>query len=186
MRKKSTFNKFVNTLKKRLLYVFIFVFSTLLLILPLYFKDQLHYLGAFGLFGLFLINLLGSATIFVPAPVILSVGVAGNIYNPLIVALVSSLGSSLGESTGFLFGHSTRELFKLKHDHKLLYKFFIHIFHKHGAIVIILFSIIPNPLIDGIGIFAGFTGYSLKKFILLVFIGRLIRNIFVAYLGHAL
>ena len=39
---------------------------------------------------------------------------------------------------------------------------------------------------DGVGILVGMSGYSIKKFLLIVFAGRFLRNLFIAYLGSRL
>lgn len=178
-KKKNTF------FQSNAFFLLLFTIATIGVILPIYFRDQLLELTSFGLIGLFLINFLGSATIFFPAPVILSVGIAGNLYNPLLVALVASLGSALGEGTGYLFGYSSREIMRLRS--KKLTNHMIHfLFEKYGWIGVILFSLVPNPVIDGVGILAGLAGFSLWRFVLFVFIGRLVRNIVVAQLGASL
>jgi membrane protein YqaA with SNARE-associated domain len=157
----------------------IFVVSTVLIFLPLFFRLQLEAFKSLGLFGIFLINFFGSATLFLPAPAILSVGVGVEVYGALEVVLLSSIGSSLGEGVGFLFGYSSREVLNLK-KHKLLYYLGDYFFKKYGDAIIVIFSFIPNPIVDGVGIIAGLASYSFKRFLMLVFIGRLLRNILIA------
>lgn len=170
---------------QRAFFIVIFLLSTCLILTPLFFKNFLLQVQTFGLAGIFLINFFSSATLFLPAPGILSVVVGGNIYNPFIVALLASLGSALGESVGFLFGYSSHKVINFE-KHKLFYHLLSFTFKRYGVLMVFLFSLIPNPLFDGIGILAGLSGFSPRKFILVVFAGRLIRNIAISYLGHYL
>jgi membrane protein YqaA with SNARE-associated domain len=167
----------------KLFFTILFIVSTIAIILPLFFKDELRHVESFGLFGLFLINFFSTATLFLPSPGILSVIVAANIYNPVLVVLLASLGSSLGEGVGFLFGHSTVQVINGQ-KHKILYHLNRFIFQKYGLPLIVFASAIPNPLVDGVGILAGAAGYPLHKFLIAVFLGRILRHIgLVLYFG---
>lgn len=179
-KKQKIQNKFLN---QKTTAIALFVFTTFLIFLPLFFKIHISNFKSLGLLGIFLLNLLSSAALFFPAPVFLSVGVGGHYFNPILVAFAASLGSSLGEGVGYLFGDSGGKLFDFK-KRKVLYFLMHTLFEKYGAFIIFLFSLIPNPFIDGIGIFAGASSYPLKKFIIIVFIGRLVRNLILATAGH--
>lgn len=171
--------------KKKLLYSFMFVLSILIILLPVLFRTRFEEFKTLGLIGIFIVNFLGSATIFLPTPSILSVGIGGNLYNPFAVAIFASFGSSLGESVGYLFGHSSKEVLNLK-KHKILYYLNDYIFKRYGTLAILVFSFIPNPFFDGIGILVGMSSFSLKKFVAIVFVGRFFRNLLIAYLGAKL
>ena len=159
----------------------ILIVSILIIGLSFYFRDELSKFSSLGLLGIFLINLIGSATLFVPAPGIATVVAGGFLYNPLFVAIVSALGSAVGDLVGYALGHSGKEvLFK---NHPFWYKVLKETFHKFAAIFIIFFSFIPNPIFDFVGIFAGVFHYSLYKFLVYVLIGRFLRNLLLAGIG---
>lgn len=164
----------------RKLYFLLLVALGIVLFLPVFFQVKFHALRSFGLVGVFLINLFGSATVFLPAPGLLSVGISATQSNPLLVAIVGALGASLGEGTTFLFGYTSNKFFKLE-KHKWIKKFKNKVFDRWGAGVILIFAFIPNPLFDGIGMLAGISKYPIKRFLLLTFIGRLFRYIVIAY-----
>ncbi len=164
------------------LYFTLLILLGFILFLPVFFQIRFHSLRSFGLIGVFFINFFGSATIFLPAPGLLSVGISATQSNPFLVALIGAIGASLGESTTFLFGYTSNKFFNLE-KHKWLKKFKKNVFDKYGEIVILAFAFIPNPLFDGIGMIAGVSKYPVKKFILLTFIGRLCRYIVIAYLS---
>ncbi len=165
---------------KRVSFILIFVLSTVLMLLPVFYKVQFQHFKSLGLLGIGLINFFGSATVFLPSPAILSVGIGGTLYNPLLVAFVSAVGSSLGESTGFLFGYSGEKVIDDKKP-GLFYKLYQFVFEKYGAYILIFMAFIPNPLFDAVGIFAGVAQYPIKKFLLYVFIGRFARDIIISF-----
>lgn len=146
-----------------------------------YFRDELSHFSSLGLLGIFIVNIIGSATLFLPAPAIASVVAGGFLYNPISVAIVSALGSAIGDMVGFLLGHSGKEIFLKKNS--FWYKILKDTFHRFGALFIIVFSFIPNPIFDAVGIFAGVFSYSPIKFFFYVLVGRFLRNLLLAYLG---
>lgn len=165
-------------------YLVLFFLSLGMIMVSFYFRDDLAKLGSFGLLGIFLVNLVGSITLFLPAPAIATVVAGGFIYNPLFVAIVAALGSSIGDFVAYILGRSGKEVLFKKNS--FWYNIFKETFHKFGAIFIIFFSFIPNPLFDAVGLFAGLFSYSPVKFFVYVLIGRFLRNLLLAYVGHAL
>lgn len=158
-----------------------FAASLILLITAFLFRDRLSDFKSLGLLGIFLINLLGNATLFLPAPAIASVVAGGLLYPAVLVALAASLGASLGDMVGFFLGVSGKALF-IKNHHK--WYIFLHgVFKKYGTFVIFVSALIPNPFFDVIGILAGIFSFSFYRFFIPLFLGRLIRNLLLAYLG---
>ncbi len=166
----------------KLLFIGIFILSTAILLTPLFFKDILGQFQSLGLLGIFFINFFSSATLFLPTPGLLSIAVASKIYPPLAVAVLGSLGSALGEGIGFLFGHSSMQVLNGR-KYKLLYHLNKFIFKQYGMYILVLFALIPNPIVDGLGILAGIAKYPIHRFLLAVFIGRFLRNLVIVYIG---
>lgn len=166
---------------KRLVFLLISLISVGVMLLPLFYKLELKQFQSYGIIGIAIINFFGSATVFLPSPAIISVGVGGALYNPLLVALASALGSALGEAVGFAFGYSSKKVIN-QEEKRLMYKLFKTVFHKHGSWLIITLSFIPNPVFDAVGIFAGVAQFPIKRFLLYVFIGRFLRDIMIAFL----
>ena len=69
------------------------------------FGDQLVDLRGYGYLGVFLISLLGNATVILPVPSLAVVFAGGGVLNPLLVGLVAGVGEPLGELTGYLAGY---------------------------------------------------------------------------------
>ncbi len=164
------------------LYFALLILLGFILFLPVFFQVRFHSLRSFGLVGVFFINLFGSATIFLPAPGLLSVGISATQSDPLLVAIIGALGASIGEGTTFLFGYTSNKLLDLE-KHKFIKKFKKNVFDKYGNAVILFFAFTPNPLFDGIGMIAGLSKFPVKKFLILTFIGRLLRYIVIAYVS---
>lgn len=167
------------TLENKFLHALLFLVSGLLLFLPVVLKLNFENLTSLGILGVALFNFVSSATLFFPAPGIVATGIGGSLYNPILVALASSIGSSAGEAVGYTFGHASR---KLSHPmrHGVLESLYKILHHKHGTLIIVAFAFIPNPFFDFIGIVAGLALLPLKRFLLLVFVGRFARDLIVA------
>ncbi len=167
------------------LYFALLIFLGFLLFLPVFFQIRFHSLRSLGLIGVFLINFFGSATVFLPAPGLISVGISATQSHPLLVAIIGALGASLGEGTTFLFGYTSNKFLNLE-KHKFIKRFKTKVFDRWGEIVVLVFAFVPNPVFDGIGIIAGLSKFPVKKFLILTFIGRLSRYIVIAYVSSYL
>lgn len=165
---------------------FIFLLSIVLSIAFYVFRDFFREASSLGLIGLFFINLVSGASIFFPAPSFLTVIAGGNLYPPLLVALISSFGASIGDMVSFLFGASGRQLTREKLERNPKMRFLEKHFEKHGALIIFLMAIIPNPVFDAIGIFAGILNYSPIRFFVIMLIGRFLRYWLLAKVGASI
>ena len=164
----------------------IFISSIALSVAFFMFRDYFKEASSLGLFGLFVVNFVSSATFFVSAPAFLTIITGGNLYSPILVAVVASLGACLGDMLGFAFGHSGRRLTKKKLDRHKTVRFLEKHFHRHGALIIFLLAIIPNPFFDAIGILAGVVNYPPFKFFAIMLVGRFIRYWALAQVGSQL
>lgn len=164
--------------EKIIKYLLIFA-SVLISVLIFVFRDTLAQLSSYGYFGIFLINLIGSATILIPTPALVATFVGGSIYNPLLVGILSGIGASIGETTGYLAGYGTSVLIKENKNYKRVEKWM----NINGFMTIFILACVPNPIFDLTGVFAGATKYSFKKYFLAVILGKVIRFIGISYLG---
>ena len=55
---------------------------------------------------------------------------------------------------------------------------------KKGAIVLFTLAVVPNPLFDVAGIAAGGIGYPIKRFLVVVGLGKIIRGVYIAFICH--
>src|SRR3990170_2035411 len=138
-------------LENKLFYAVLLLISALLLFSPLFLRIDLQSLKSLGILGVALLNFISSSTLFFPVPGFLATGIGGSLYNPLLVAVASSIGSTLGESVGFVFGHASRKITHPK-DHTFMESLYRIIHHKHGSLLIVALAFIPNPFFDAVGI----------------------------------
>lgn len=147
--------------------------------LIIYFRNDLEKLQGYGIAGIFLISMLGNATVVIPAPVILSAFIGGSVYNPILIGFIVALGATIGELTGFMAGFGGRVAIR---DHRH-FKRVENWMTKSGFLTLLILGAIPNPLFDLAGMFAGATNYPIKKFFLATFLGKSIKFLAVALLG---
>lgn len=147
------------------------------------FRDYFRDLRNLGLIGIFLINLVSSATFFVSGPAFLTVIAGGSIYHPLVVAFVASLGASIGDMVAYFFGYSGRNLTVNRLQKKLWFKVTESVFKTYGTIFVLALALIPNPFFDAVGLFAGVLGMKYSKFFLLMLTGRFARFVLLALIG---
>ncbi len=126
--------------------------------------------------GLFLISLLSSATLFLPAPGGVALIVAGAILNPFLVGLVAGSGKAFGELTGYALGYAGQS----RVQRFRLYQRMKHYMHDHGGLVIFSIALIPNPLVDLAGIAAGAICYPIRRFLLFTWMGKVIHSTAIA------
>lgn len=134
-----------------------------------------------GFLGIFVLNVLTAATIFLPLPGEVANVAAGAFLNPLAVALVAASGAALGEMTAYLAGYFGRRLMPEKYEGR--YAKAEHWMHRYGGFAVLLFAFIPMLIYDLIGIVAGSTRYHVGKFAAATFAGRVLRYLVYAYVG---
>lgn len=155
------------------------VFAVIISVLIFVFRDKFIHLQGYGYVGLFILSIIGNATIILPAPVILTTFVAGAVFNPIVVAFVVATGATIGEITGYLAGYGSTDLIdgdpKLAKVKKWMDRF--------GLWVIFVLAAVPNPFFDLAGIVAGATGVSIYKYLIVVWLGKLIKFGLIAVIG---
>ena len=125
-----------------------------------------------GYTSIFFLSFIAAALVFLPVSALAAVCVAVAVdLNPFIVAVVAASAESIGELTGYMAGMGGKSFF----ERKRFYLRFKNFFLRYAGLTLVLFSIIPNPLFDIIGVAAGSILYPVKRFLLLVFIGKTIK-----------
>ena len=132
---------------------------------------------ALGYPAVFLISLMGNATVVFPVPAILAVCSGGIVLAPLIVGLVAGIAMALGETTGYLAGFSGSNLARNNRVYRRVQPWM----ERRGWIVVLLFASIPNPLFDIVGMAAGATRMPLWRFLGAAWAGKTAMGIATAY-----
>lgn len=156
-------------------------FAVLITLVVLLYGEQIREYASLGYLGVFIISLLSSATIIIPAPGWIVVLELGRVLDPVLLALSAGIGSALGELTGYFAGSGIVGLIEQKG--KKLFNGHKEFIRKNNFLAILLLAFIPNPLFDIAGIAAGALKMDVKKFLLACAIGKSIRFFILAYLG---
>ena len=139
-------------------------------------RNTLTSLNVVGYPGVLFFSFLGSAVMVVPLPGILSVCGASLILSPIAVGIVGAVGETLGEVGGYLVGYGGQTFLQKKRFYNRIRDWM----EQRGTIVLFLASVIPNPFFDVVGVAAGATKFKFRRFLIIVFIGKIIKCIAVA------
>jgi len=153
--------------------------AILITLLVYIFRNKLNVLDTFGYFGIFLLSILGNATIILPIPSILTAYLGGGIFNPFWVGIIAAFGATIGELTGYLAGYGGRTILK---NPKKLQKIESWM-KKYGLWTVFVLAVIPNPLFDLAGIASGILRIPVRKYFLVTWAGKIIKFLGFSYLG---
>jgi membrane protein YqaA with SNARE-associated domain len=134
----------------------------------------------YGYPAVFVISLIGNATIILPTPSMAVVFGLGGALNPVTVGIVAGLGSALGELTGYLAGVGGRAVV----EDQALYDRIERWMRKRGMLVIFVLGLVPNPVFDVGGMIAGALKMPLWQFLLAAWAGKSLRLAILALGGE--
>lgn len=151
--------------------------SGAVIFLSAHFRDVLIAFGQLGLVGLFVLSVVGNATVFIPAPAFVVACAAGPIYGSLATGLVAGAGSAIGELTGYMAGYGGTAVLPqgriYQHLHTLMRRF--------GPLMIFVMAALPNPAFDVGGLIAGALKMRPLVFVAATAAGKATRLTLVAY-----
>jgi membrane protein YqaA with SNARE-associated domain len=127
--------------------------------------------------GVFFLSFLGSVSMVLPVPGLISVCSATVWLNPFLLGLLSGVGETLGEVSGYGVGYGGHSIVER-------HRFYIRLkrwMEERGVLVLFIVSAIPNPVFDFVGIAAGSVRFPIRKFMVTVLLGKLIKGFMVAY-----
>jgi membrane protein YqaA with SNARE-associated domain len=133
----------------------------------------MEYLGyASAFFG----NLVASSTVVFPIPFFAVYAYLATFLNPILLALISAFGSTLGEFVSYTLGYAGSDLLKKSKHFKFAKKWF----KKNGMLTIFFFAATPLPD-DVVGLIAGSVNYNRSKFFSACLVGKLLMFLFIAF-----
>ncbi|MBN1303229.1 MAG: VTT domain-containing protein [Anaerolineales bacterium] len=142
-------------------------------------RDRIDHLSVYGYPGIFLVTMLSSATVLIPAPGLAIIFTMGAIFNPVGIAIAGGLGAGIGELSGYLAGFSGQPVIE-----KLgLYNRILPFIKKYGGVAVFILACIPNPVFDLVGIAAGMLKIPIKKFLIAATAGNTVKMFVFAYAG---
>jgi len=137
----------------------------------------------YGYPGVFIISLLGTASIVIPVPYTVIIFTIGSlrILEPTFVAISGAAGSALGESFGYFLGYYGRTIVSEERQKKMNYV--VRFFSRYGAVAIFIFALTPLPD-DLLFIPLGIMRYSFLKAFIPCLLGKILMCFILAYGGH--
>jgi membrane protein YqaA with SNARE-associated domain len=138
-------------------------------------------LGSWGYVGAFIISLIASATIVLPAPGLAIIIAMSPSLDPIVLGIVAGIGSAFGELTGYAAGVGGGAL--IPAERQAQFDRLRKLTQQYGAFILALLSALPFPLFDFAGIVAGALRMRVIRFLLAVAIGKSIKYIILIMLG---
>jgi len=157
------------------------VLALLISVLVFVYRDQVVRFASYGYLGVFVVSVIGNATVLLPIPSLVATFVTGGVFNPVVVGIVSGAGMAIGELSGYLAGYGGGAI--IRAEDRARYARLESWMRRYGGWTIFALSIIPNPLFDLAGIAAGALHYPVWRFLLVCFLGKSIKGLAMALAG---
>jgi len=129
-----------------------------------------------GYYGVFMLSFLGSVSMVLPVPGLISMCGLSALLNPILLGIIAGIAETIGELSGFILGVFGSYII----EKKRLYLKLHSLMKNRGYLIIFLFSLIPNPLFDVVGISAGILKFSIFRFLFVVLTGKLIKCVLIS------
>ena len=156
------------------------VVSIAVVVLLIRYASFIEALGDWGYFGVFLLQLINSATVVLfPVPGHAVIFAVSGTLNPLLIGLVGAAGAALGEITAYMAGRGGSSMV----DESRWYKRLETMGERWRGWAIFVFAATPLPF-DFAGVWAGAIRYPLGRFLIIVAAGKLILVTAIAIAGY--
>lgn len=143
--------------------------------------DWVVWFGHWGYVGAFIVSMIASATVILPAPGIAVVIAMGNTLDPYMLGIVSGVGSAVGELSGYIAGATGRAL--IPEAQRSRVEWLRTLTKRYGPFILGALAALPFPLFDLAGIVAGMLRMRVINFLLAVSLGKSIKYIFLILVG---
>jgi len=137
--------------------------------------------GRWGYVGAFVISMIASATIVLPAPGIAVVIAMSGALNPYALGIVAGLGSAVGELSGYAAGRGGQMLIPEHQRHQV--ERLQNLTRQYGVLILAVLAALPFPLFDFAGIVAGMLKMRVLSFLAAVTVGKSVKYIFLILVG---
>jgi len=159
-------------------------FAYLIQYLMAYFNISIEGLASTAYLVVFGVTLACNASILAPVFIYISLMIAAAKFcDPVLVALVASVGGALGEMSGYYAGYLGKRIIHLENTPG--YEKLVVWMKKYGALGIFLLSLQPILPFDVAGLLAGASKLPLWKFLLPCWAGKFPKYLVVCFLGEA-
>lgn len=157
----------------KILELAVLILIIILSIVIFLFRDKIENVSNLSYVGLFFACLLANATVLLPSPSLMIAASCALIMNPILVALFSALGSTVGELVGYVFGKITQDV------SPQFQKFITWLNSKvcNDTILVFVLAVLPLPLFDVVGVYSGGKKMNLVKFCVACLIGKFVKTL---------
>jgi membrane protein DedA with SNARE-associated domain len=170
--------------------------SALILTLPYLGVDQEAY-EEFGYLGVFVANLLSTATVFIPVPGLTVAGQAlivdqADELNWILVGVLGGIGMGLGEVTAYVTGLGGGTIARgrtvggpawFRSAVEGTARWVGWWMRHYGAITLFVLAVIPEPIFELAAMAAGASGFGFKRYMAIVLAGNILRGLILAGVG---
>ena len=149
------------------------------------FEPLLHGYAWLAYLAVFVASLISNMTVLAPVPLVVAVMVAAaRVWNPLLIALVASVGGAIGELSGYYAGYFGRKI--AIPGNVVPYTRIEAWIQKYGPLAIFVLALQPILPFDVAGLIAGAARMPLVKFLPALWLGKLPKYILLTYAGIGL
>jgi len=146
------------------------------------YRSQLQNLQGYGYAGIFLLSIVANATIIIPLPGVVLTSAMATIFNPLGVAIAAGSGAALGELTGYMAGFSGQGVIENSARYKRILEW-MKMHPRLTDITVLAMATIPNPFFDIAGMASGALRIPIWRFLIWVWLGKILKMLPFAYAG---
>jgi membrane protein DedA with SNARE-associated domain len=166
------------------------VLTIVMFVVIIVFNEEVKEMQRWGYIGAFFISLLGGATIIIPVPMLaVVVALASALETPWEVALLgfaSAAGELVGAYIIYYTGHGAGRAISSNSNGRIqkAYNKMLSFIERRGAWALFAVTFIINPFFYPAAFACGALKFGLKKFTIIVIIGKLIKSMSVVYAAY--
>ena len=130
--------------------------------------------------GAFIISLVSSATVLLPAPGAAAIMLMAQDFDPLILGLVSGVGTGLGGITAYVLGVASRDAIGQNRFTALMNRLFNS---RLGPVLLFSTNLIPFMPGDAVSAIAGAIRYPLLRYLLYMTTANVLKMVGLSFVG---
>ena len=164
------------------------ILTLAMMVAIIYYRKELNRLEEFGYVGAFFISILGGATVIVPVPMLAVVFALGSAMQfPWLVGLSAALGELIGALTIYMTGTGAGKAISQAKKHgrvQAAYERMLKLMERRGPLTLFIVASVVNPFFYPAALAAGALRFGLRRYIVIVLAGKIIKCMTVVYAGY--
>jgi len=163
------------------------VITLLMAVAVVYFWEFVQALEGYGYLGVFLISILGGATIIVPVPMLAVVFALGGVLKyPVLIGIAAGLGETIGALTIYMTGYGGGAALVSSEHGKVqaTYARLMNLMERRSSLTLFILSAVLNPFFYPAGLAAGALRFGIKRYFIICWGGKTIKGLTVAFAGY--